>query len=152
MKKKVTALLLAVVMCMTLTVPVMGIESDSNGVMPCEDMDGCLAGHTPPAGFTYEGYRQGNAIWDAVVTGGLISFSLLNPVTGLYIDKVLTITSALEGLVSLYQNGRLRILYYEYTYVRGNELWYHTIWYYYNEEGHMCQLTCATNSIYVGNK
>ena len=66
MKKKLTALFLAVVMCMTMSAPAFAFGNESNNsiVMPCADMDGCLKGHTAPAGFTYHDYYTGNSLFD----------------------------------------------------------------------------------------
>lgn len=154
MKKKIIALFLAMVMCMTMVTPTFASDFDdsNSGIMPCEDMDGCLEGHTPPSGYTYEGYRTGNSYLDAQITGQLLSLTGYIPVYGYAISKTFEFIGDIETIAQLIEYGQILTWYHQYTYIKGSQIWYHTIWFYQGADGHLHQLTCAVDIVYVSNR
>lgn len=155
MKKKLTALFLAMVMCMTMSAPAFAFGNESNNsiVMPCADMDGCLKGHTAPAGFTYHDYYTGNSLFDAQIQNSVLEIVGIVPVVGEPLSKVISTALDLETIANLIEDGQLRTTYHQYCYINSiGTIWYHTIWYYRGTDGHLHQLTCDVTEVYVSNR
>lgn len=162
MKKKLTALFLAVVMCMTLGVPAFASEDNTsdefvpvlaegetwhpaNGIMTCED-DNCRKGHTGPAGWEYCGYIEGNSKFDTLVnntiltiTGFIDGIGIITIVLGSYLDYE-------DFMDTTDSEGHAKLDYHKHIYrSSNNNMWYHIIWYYRDaDDGLMRYLTCDT--------
>ena len=146
MKKKLPALFLAVVMCMSMSVPAFasGPSNADNGVMPCEDDYRC--NHTPPSGYIYQDYTDGNTILDsALENGALVLSTVLVPELG-PVNIVISTASTIQSIMNWVEEGRLRTTYHRYIYKKGSNYWYHTYWYYRDNDGYLHYLTCEVSS------
>ena len=167
MKKKLTALFLAVVMCMTMSAPAFATENDgatnfapilsegetwhpANGVMVCED-DNCRKGHTGPKGWEYCGYVEGDSTVDAkwnkismTITSFIPGVNTFTLVLGSYLEW-----SDFSQIVD--SEGHAKTTYHKHIYrSSNNNLWHHVVWYYRsNSDGLMRYLTCDTYPDYL---
>ena len=161
MKKKLTALFLAVATCMTMSAPAFANESNvsdeyvpvlaegetwhpADGIMVCED-DNCRKGHTPPKGYTtYRGYITGNSVADAEFRDDMIAITDLIPGLGTICSIIDYYLDYEEALINDSLDGHILADYYKYTYTNSNNYsWYHIVWYYRSEEDGLARyLTC----------
>lgn len=162
--KKFISLILAIVMCFSLCAPAFAQDSidievaefildgsqeiwhPANGVMPLEDMDGCMKGHRPPAGFVYQGYYTGNTVVDTIVQSGIVQLMSYIPGIGLIVS-IIDSTLTIEWLSHYAEEGRLRTNYDKYTYTNANGVtYYHIIWWYRADDGLYRQLACEVQT------
>ena len=163
--KKTVSLMLALVLCFTFCVPAFAVtpeENDdlppwveegetwhpANGIMPLEDMDGCAENHRPPSGYVYQGYTSGNTVFEvAIETVVIYLFAKYIPDFGNFvsmIDNALTV----EWIKNSVENGHILSNYDKYVYTKGDNYYYHIIWYYRADDGLFRQITCAVKTHY----
>lgn len=144
MKKRLIALFLAVVMCMTLSSPAMGIVLNESEIMPREDDYRCH--HTPPSGYTYLEYREGNSVCDFWIENGVgwiaAKISGLGTVVNV-ISGYTTFEYLWDSWQWVREGNQLKTEYHRYTYVNeeGN-YWHHYYWYSIGDDGYMHYLAC----------
>ena len=97
-------------------------------IATCED-DGCPQSHFAPKGYTYQGYTEGNSIFDSFVQGGLVKLVGNLPGIGLIV-KIIDAATTLEWLIPLAETGYLPTTYHKYVYTNGSLYWHHYNWYY----------------------
>ena len=160
MKKKLTALFLTLVMCMTVCAPAFAADTGNsdefvpelaegetwhpaNGIMPLEDDYPC--NHRAPSGYFYQGYIEGNTLLEAVFkTSALTLSTMLVPQLGV-VNIVISTASTIETIRNWVEDGMLRSTYHRYIYKKGTDYWYHTYWYYRGDDGYLHYLTCEVD-------
>jgi len=146
MKRKMMSLALALVMCLTLCVPAFAatpketeepptwVEEGETWalardiIMPMED-DSCPQGHWRPDGYVYQGYTQGNTVFDTVIEGGMVK--ILGYFTGVgLIAELINFALQAETVQQVIElNGRIPGNYIKYVYKNSeNYFWYHIVW------------------------
>ena len=146
MKKKLTALFLALVMCMAMSAPAFAADmgNGNGGIMPCEDDYRCH--HTPPSGYSYLEYDEGNSICDFWIEQGVGYVAGTIPGIGLVATVVSAYTTYedIKEMVEWVEEGnQLKTTYHRYTYVNEDgDRWHHYYWYSIGSDGYMHYLTC----------
>ena len=112
-------------------------------IMPLEDFGYCPQNHRPPAGYTYQGYTEGNSLMDAVVQTGMVQLVAWLPGIGTIV-QIIDAALTLEWLVPAIKEGHLRINYFKYVYINEKTYaeWYHYSWYYRDEDGLLRYVGC----------
>ena len=117
----------------------------ADGIMTIED-DGCPKSHFPPAGYVYQGYSEGNTVFDVAVTSGIAHLIGVIPGIGTIV-KIIDAVGTLEWLLPAVQGGRVKTTYYKYVYTNGNLYWHHYYWYYRsNTDGLFRYLDCEVRT------